>query len=265
MVGAASELLAGVRLLPRGLGLVLRRPRLFWLGAVPPLVTSVIFTAVLVVLVLELPALTDFLTPFADRWPVTPATIARIVVGAGVLGGAALLMVISFTTLTLALGSPIYDKISEHVDLEIEPELRAPAESPLTSVGRSVRHSLTLIAISAVVAPLLFLAGLVPLVGQTVVPVLSATFGGWMLCLELVGSPFERRGVLHLRERRTAMRRRRLRVLGFAVPTFLLMAIPFAGVVVFPMATAGATLLARELLGSTGAAPAPVNAPTPRS
>jgi CysZ protein len=38
-------------------------------------------------------------------------------------------------------------------------------------------------------------------------------------------------------------------VLGFAMPTFLLMAIPFASVVVFPVATAGGTLLARQLLG----------------
>jgi CysZ protein len=89
----------------------------------------------------------------------------------------------------------------------------------------------------------------VPVVGQTVVPVLSAIFGGWMLGIELVGAPFERRGLLRLADRRAAMRVRRLRVLGFAVPTFLLLAIPFAGVVVFPVATAGGTILARQLLG----------------
>jgi CysZ protein len=32
------------------------------------------------------------------------------------------------------------------------------------------------------------------------------------------------------------------------VPTFLLLAIPFVGIVVFPVATAGGTLLARQLL-----------------
>ena len=56
-----------------------------------------------------------------------------------------------------------------------------------------------------------------------------------MLGIELVGAPFERRGLLRLADRRAAMRVRRLRVLGFAVPTFLLLAIPFAGVVVFPV------------------------------
>ena len=48
--------------------------------------------------------------------------------GTALLGGSLLLMVISFTTLTLALGSPIYDKISEFVDLEFEPGLRIPTE-----------------------------------------------------------------------------------------------------------------------------------------
>ena len=33
------------------------------------------------------------------------------------------------------------------------------------------------------------------------------------------------------------------------MPTFLLLAIPFVGVVVFPVATAAGTLLARQLLG----------------
>jgi CysZ protein len=97
-------------------------------------------------------------------------------------------------------------------------------------------------------ALMLFAIGFVPVVGQTLVPVLSATFGGWILAIELVGAPFERRGLLRLSDRRAAMRARRFRVLGFAVPTFLLLAIPFAGVVVFPIATAGGTLLARQLL-----------------
>ena len=62
------------------------------------------------------------------------------------------------------------------------------------------------------------------------------------------GATFERRNRLTLAERRAAMRKQRARVLGFAVPTFFLLAIPLAGVVVFPIATAAGTLLARQLL-----------------
>jgi CysZ protein len=171
-----------------------------------------------------------------------------VLVGGALIAAVVLLMVLTFTMLTLALGSPLYDNLSESVEREFGevPEL---AESVARGMFRALRQALGLIAVSAVGALLLFAMGFIPVVGQTVVPVISAIFGGWMLGIELVGSPFERRGLLRLADRRAGMRTHRLRVLGFAVPTFLLLAIPFAGVVVFPIATAGGTLLARQLLG----------------
>ena len=105
-----------------------------------------------------------------------------------------------------------------------------------------------MIAASAVGALPLFLAGFIPVVGQSVVPVVAAMFGGWLLAIELLGGPFERRGRLTIRERRSAMRTRRWHVWGFAAPTFALLAVPFLAIVVFPAAAAGGTLLARELL-----------------
>lgn len=242
------EFFTGVRLLGRGFVLVLRRRRLFWFGAIPPLIMSIVFLVLLVLLITQLQTFADWLTPFADGWSASWQSAVEVLAGAALLGGSLLLMAISFTTLTLALGSPIYDKISEYVDREQEPGLRVPEEGWRTSVGRSLRQSLTLIAISALVAPFVFAAGFIPVVGQTAVPVVSAIFGGWMMCLELIGSTFERRGRLRLADRRAAMQGRRARSLGLAIPTFLLMSIPLAGTVVFPAATAAGTLLARDLL-----------------
>jgi CysZ protein len=245
-----TEFISGVALLGRGLGLIVKRPRMFLLGALPPLITSILFTAVLVVLATELDRLVGWMTPFADGWDPGIATLIRFVIGIALVAGAALLMVITFSALTLTLGAPLYDKISESVDEELGLDAAAGEEPLVSSLRRSLVQSLVLIAISVLVGLLLFLAGFVPVVGQVVVPVVSAVFGGWMLCIELIGSTFERRGRLRLRDRRVAMRRRRARVLGFAVPTFLLLAIPFVAVVVFPVATAAATILARDLLGS---------------
>jgi CysZ protein len=248
-VGAAvAELIMGAGLLARGLRLIARRPRLFLLGAIPPAITSVIFTGLLIALITQLDPAVEWLTPFADGWARGAATTIRVLVGGALVAGAVLVMVISFTTLTLALGSPLYDKLSESVEREFGdvPELD---ESVARGILRALRQAVGLIAVAALGALLLFATGFVPVIGQTVVPVISAIFGGWMLGIELVGSPFERRGWLRLADRRAAMRTRRLRVLGFAVPTFLLLAIPFVGVVVFPIATAGGTILARQLLG----------------
>jgi CysZ protein len=238
----------GAGLLTRGLTLITRRPRLFVLGAIPPAITSVIFTGLIIALITQLDPLVEWLTPFADGWARGAATTIRVLVGSALVAGAVLVMVITFTTLTLALGSPLYDKLSESVEREFG-DVPTLEESVARGVFRALRQALGLIAVSVLGALLLFGAGFLPVIGQTVIPVVSAIFGGWMLGIELVGSPFERRGMLRLADRRATMRTRRFRVLGFAVPTFLLLAIPFVGVVVFPIATAGGTLLARQLLG----------------
>jgi CysZ protein len=255
--GLGSELLAGVGLLGRGLGLIIRRPRLFLLGALPPLITSVIFVVLLVIMIRELDPLLQVLTPFADRWTTGTATLIRTLIGVALVAGAILIMVLVFTTLTLAIGSPLYDKLSESVEREFGPvpELDEPLSR---GVVRAVRQTCALIAVSVLGAAVLFGLGFIPVVGQTVVPVVSAMFGGWMLAVELVGSTLERRGLVRIADRLRAMRAYRARVLGFAVPAFLLLAIPFVGVVVFPVATAGGTLLARQLLGApTDARPTP--------
>ena len=248
MAGAVREFLAGAALLPRGLSLIARRPRLFGLGAIPPAITSVIFIALLVLVILQLERIVGWLTPFADAWSSGVATTIRVLVGVAFVAGLVLIMVISFTALTLAVGSPIYDKLSASVEREFGPvpELDEPVT---TGATRAVRQTGAMIGTSAVVALPLFAVGFIPVVGQTVVPVVSAAFGGWMLGLELIGPAFERRNRLALAERRAAMRKHRARVLGFAVPTFLLLAVPLLGVLVFPVATAAGTLLARQLLG----------------
>jgi CysZ protein len=244
---AVSEFLAGVGLLGRGLRLIVRRPRLFGLGAIPPAITSVVFIGILVVVFTQLEPVVAWMTPFANSWSPDTRVVIRVLVGAAFVSGLVLVMVISFTTLTLAIGSPIYDKLSEAVEREFGPvpELEEPVAR---GAARAVRQSATLIGVSVLVTVPLFAVGFIPAVGQTVVPVVSAAFGGWMLGIELVGSAFERRGLLTLSDRRVAMRRRRARVLGFTVPTFLMLAVPLLGVVVFPIATAACTLLARQLL-----------------
>jgi len=248
-VGAAAEIAGGVGLLGRGLGLITRRPRLFLLGAIPPMVTSALFVTALVLLYLHGDALVAALTPFAENWSSGLARTVRVVAGLALFVGAVVVMVITFTTLTLALGAPLYDLISEFVDRELPDPPPARDEPWSTSLGRALRQSAALIAVSALLAVLLFAAGFVPLVGQVVVPLVSALAGGWLLAVELVGSALERRQVLTLRGRRELLAARRLRVLGLCVPTFLLLAIPFAAIVVFPVATAAGTLLARQLVG----------------
>src|SRR5215203_4766635 len=162
---AVRELAIGAGLLSRGMGLIIRRPGLFLLGAIPPAITSVIFTGLLIALITQLEPAVDWLTPFADGWARGLATTIRVIVGTTLVAGSVLLMVISFTVLTLALGSPLYDKLSESVEREFGevPELN---ENVARGLLRALRQAVTLIAVSLVGALALLATGFVPVVGR---------------------------------------------------------------------------------------------------
>ncbi|MFL1430917.1 MULTISPECIES: EI24 domain-containing protein [unclassified Nocardiopsis] len=249
MANPVREVLGGVGALARGFGLLLRRPRLFVLGALPALITSLLFLALFVVLVINLTDLAEWATPFAADWGEVWRNLVRGAVALGILAGTILLMVVSFTTITLALGAPIYDKITDLVEHELGNPPAETDESFWAGLGRSVRQSLVIILASLLVTLMVFFIGFIPVVGAIVGSVLAALLGGWLLGIELVAGSFDRRRLITIKERRKWMGTRRLRVLGFTVPTYLLLAIPFVAVVVFPAATAGGTILARQLLG----------------
>lgn len=255
MANVLGEAVSGAALLLKGVRFLIQRPRLFWLGAIPPLIMSVVFAVLLVLLIGRIDAISAAITGFAAGWAEGLRVTVQVLAGLAVLGATLLVMIISFSTVTMALGAPIYDKISEAVDDELSGGLPSTGEAWTSSLPRALRQSAVLIAISVLAAAPLFVAQFVPVVGQTVVPVISACFGGWMLCFELIGPSFERRGYPRLAQRRAAMQRRRWRVLGFSVPCFLLLAVPFLAVVVFPVAVAGGVFLTRELLAADPADP----------
>lgn len=241
------DLIAGTRLLPRGAAILRGSPRLMVLGALPALLTTALLIAGFVLLGNSIGDLTAWLTPFADGWPDALRGPLRVLAGVAVFAAAAVVGVITFTALTLIIGGPFYEAISEHVENDLG-GVDAPAE--LSWVGltaRGIRDSLLLVGASVLCTLPLFLAGFIPVIGQTVVPALVVGVGAWLLTLELVGVPFQRRG-LRLRDRHRALRRRRLLTLGLGVPTYLLCAVPFAAVAVMPIAVAAGTLLAREVL-----------------
>ncbi|SDD94343.1 EI24 domain-containing protein [Auraticoccus monumenti] len=243
------DALSGVALLPRALRLLARRPRLLGLGLLPPLITTVVLGALLVLLLMNQEALVGLVTGFADDWSPGAAQALRWVVAAALVVGAVAVWILTFSALTLAIGSPLYDRIAEQTE-ELAGSPPEPVEEPLrVSVTRSVRQSLGLVALSLLLAVPLFLLTLIPVAGTVLGPVASACVGGWMVTTELVSGALERRGRTSLRERWALMRGQRARVLGFGVPVFLLLALPLVAIFVFPVAAAGGTLLARELVG----------------
>lgn len=240
----------GLRHLGAGFSFMARNPGLAVLGMVPPLIVSLLLLGALVGLGLSLGAITDALTGWLTG---DLRTVLQWVFGAVVMLVGIILAVIVFSSLTLLIGAPVYEKISLMADRE---RGGVPGEQPetlLAGVGRSIVQSLALLGISLLLAVPIFLLGLIPAVGGVISAVVGAVVGGTMISLELIGGPFDRRGRRRLGEKFGAGRGRRAEVLGFGIPVFLLFSVPLVQVVLFPAATVGGTLLARSLLGEPNA------------
>jgi CysZ protein len=246
--GAARQFLTGAGLLARGLGIYLRTPGVVALGLVPALLTGALYAAGIITLIWYLPDLATAVTGFADEWSAGLRGAVRFLAGAALLGLGGLLGVLTFTAVTLLVGDPFYEKISARVEDRFG-GVPDEVEVPLwRSLQRSAGDALRLVGFSVLVGVPLFAAGFIPVVGQTVVPVLAGALGGWILAVELTGVPFQRRG-RRLAERRLALRTQRPLTLGFGVAVFACFLIPLGAILLMPAAVVGATLLSRRVLG----------------
>ncbi len=241
-----SGLIRGIGLLITGAGLVFRRARLFGLGLIPPLITSLLFLALFVAATWLSQRFAVWATPFAEGW--AGAEALRGLVALLVIVTSGLLLVLLFTATTLALGAPLYDRISEQIDAVSGSFVRAPEERLLSSIWSTIKHLAKVAAITIPVGIALLLLGLIPVIGGVLTAVGSALFGGWMITLEMIGSAAGRRGLRTFGERHQLLRRDPWLVLGFGVPAFLLLSVPALALLVFPIATAGGTLLTRKLV-----------------
>jgi CysZ protein len=243
-----SDFFAGVGLLGRGLGMYVRNPGLLLLGLIPALLAFVLLVGGFIAILVFLGPESRALTWFASGWSTGLRDIFRLLAAIAVVGVFLLLAIVAYTGLTLAIGEPFYEKISERVEDRYGGLPQAVDLPWWKELLRGIGESIRLVAFSAVIGLLLFVAGFLPAIGQTVVPVIGALVGGWALALELTGVAFARRG-LRLRDRRRVLRRHRWLALGFGVSVFLCFLIPLGAVIVMPAAVAGATLMTRRIHG----------------
>ncbi|MGV9286205.1 EI24 domain-containing protein [Streptomyces sp. NPDC003719] len=244
------DLGAGFGHLLKGQRWVARHGKSYGFGLLPGLITLVLYAAVLVALALWGEDVVGWATPFADDWPSPWLGLFRGLLTAVLFALALLMAVLTFTAVTLLVGQPFYESLSERVDRDVSPDGTAPVSNlPLwRELWISARDSLRILLRAAVWGVLLFAAGFVPVVGQTIVPVIGFFVTGFFLTEELAAVALQRRGV-ELRERLALLRSRKTLVWGFGTPLGVAFLVPFVAVFLMPGAVAGATLLARELLG----------------
>ncbi|MFF2952859.1 EI24 domain-containing protein [Kitasatospora sp. NPDC057965] len=241
------DLAAGMGYLAKGQRWVARHGRWWAFGMIPALITLAGYVVALFLLGGWAGDIAAWATPFADSWSSLSQGLLRTTLAALVFVGGLLLSVLTFTAVTLLVGQPFYEALCARVD-ETEGGAPAPPEVPLwRELVVAARDSLFVLVRAGGFGVLLFAAGFLPVVGQTVVPVLGFAVSGFFLSLELTSVGLQRRGVAQ-RERLRLLRGRLGLALGFGVPLALGFLIPLVTVIAMPGAVAGATLLARDLV-----------------
>ncbi|MFD9487522.1 EI24 domain-containing protein [Streptomyces sp. NPDC059991] len=251
------DLGAGFGYLVKGQRWVTGHGRSLGIGLLPGLVTLVLYAAALTGLAHGADDFVGWATPFADGWSSPWLSLFRGFLTALVFAMGLFLAVITFTAVTLLVGQPFYEKLSEDVD-RWESGGEAPESGlPLwRELWISARDSVRVLTRVVLYGVLLFALGFLPVVGQTVVPAIGFCVSGFFLTEELTAVALQRRRV-ELADRLALLRTRRLLVLGFGVPLTLAFLVPFVAVFLMPGAVAGATLMVRDLLDETAADPQP--------
>ncbi|SHI25574.1 EI24 domain-containing protein [Streptomyces sp. 3214.6] len=244
------DLGVGFKYLLEGQRWVARHGRQYGWGLVPGLITLVLYAAALVALAVWGEGFVGWATPFADDWSSPWQRLFRGFLTVVLFALALLLAVLTFTAVTLLVGQPFYENLSEKVDQDVSPDGTSPESGlPLwRELWISARDSTRILVRALLWGVLLFALGFIPVAGQTVVPVLGFFVTGFFLTEELTAVALQRRNV-DLRARLTLLRSRKTLVWGFGTPLGLAFLVPFVAVFLMPGAVAGATLLARELLG----------------
>ena len=244
------EVLAGAALVPRGFAFWRRRPGVMALGMVPAVIAGALIAAVLIGLGLNVEALAQAVTPFADGWAERDRSVLRTLLALVIFAGAIIGTVYTFTTLTLLIGDPFYERIWRAAESELGDFTPSPVR-----FWRSFGDGLLLVLRAIGFALITALVGLIPGIGSVTAAVLGPILAGHLVARELTTRPFEARGNTAA-DRASLLRGSRARELGFGVATQLFFLIPGGAIAVMPAAVVGATRLARSVL-ERAAPPAP--------
>ncbi len=219
-------------------------------GLLPGVLTLALYAVALVALAVWGYDLAAAITTFADDWPNPWAGLFRGFITALLFALFLFLAVLGFTAVTLVIGQPFYEALSERVDRSVSPDGTAPESGlPLwRELWTSARDSLRILVRAGLWGVGLFVLGFLPVVGQTVIPVVAILVTGFFLTEELTAVALQRRSI-ELRERLVLLRSRKMLVWGFGAPLAAAFLVPVVAVFLMPGAAAGATLLARDLLG----------------
>lgn len=225
---------AGAWHVPAGFALLLRRPGLWPLAALPAALAAILLFLGFVGGVFLGPEVLARLGPSPGRvpaWVEVPVSLLlwTVTLGSGVFLGLGV---------ALAFASPILEQLSRQVELRTRGRAAESGRGLRWEAGQALRGSLHFLA----AAPLVFLLGLVPVVG----PFLSLLWGARAVAFQMTDPALTRRG-LSFAEKRRWHRGWRPETLGFGLAGMVGLLVPLANLLLGPALVAGGTLLVLSL------------------
>jgi len=240
--GLVRRLAAGAWHVPAGFGFLLKNPSLWPLAALPALLALALIVAGSVLGIFLVPRLETAFVPAPGslpQWLDLPLTLLlwTATIGAGAFLGLGV---------ALLLASPLLDRLSR----QVERRLRGNVHDSGLGLGWEIRQAVRGALYFVLVAPLVFLLGMVPVVG----PILSLLLGGRAVAMQMTDPALTRRGAT-FRDKRAWHRRWLPESQGFGLAGMIGLLVPFANLLLAPALVVGATLLVVELEEIEGSAP----------
>lgn len=234
-----SELGLGFHYFIYGWRLMLQR-RLMPFVLIPVAINAVLMIALLWFFISHIAGWADWIVSFMPSWL---DWLTMILVPLAVLS-LIMLFYFTFTTITNFIAAPFNALLAEKVELQLTGEQlnNMTVAEMLKDVPRMLKREWQKMAYSIPRFIALFLLSFVPVVGQTVVPVLTFVFGAWLLAIQYCDYPFDNHKISFKRMRNALGQRE---ILNFTFGTFvsIFTALPFVNLVVMPVAVCGATAM----------------------
>ncbi|MDG4951631.1 sulfate transporter CysZ [Actinobacillus equuli] len=207
---------------------------------IPIAINSVLMIALLWFFIGNIVGWADWIVSFMPSWL---DWLTIILVPLAVLS-LIMLFYFTFTTITNFIAAPFNALLAEKVELQLTGEQlnNMTAAEMLKDVPRMLKREWQKMMYSIPRFIALFLLSFVPVIGQTVVPVLTFIFGAWLLAIQYCDYPFDNHKISFKRMRNALGQRK---ILNFTFGTFISIftALPFVNLVVMPVAVCGATAM----------------------
>jgi CysZ protein len=234
--GTLRRAAAGAWHVPAGFSYLLRNPGLWPLSLLPLLLTAACLALGFLAGASIVIRLGPSLIPPAGGLPDVLGFLMTLLLWAGALVAGLL----AGLAVALLLSAPALERLSRRVEARVAGRV---AESPASFV-QELLQAFRAALYFALVAPLVFVLGLVPVVG----PPIAAAWGAHALAHQHTEAPLARRG-MGFAARREWHRRWRAESMGFGVAALVTLIVPFANLLLAPALAVGATLLVLELEG----------------